>query len=145
MTRGPYTLKKGETLVVDFGQNCAGVPEFVFSARRGTVLTGLPAEMLNDADKGVRGCDGPKGSVYRANLRASARSMRVRYTFSGEGRETYHPRFTFYGYRYLSLTATDDVEIERVTSVPVTSVTKAMEIGRLETGDKDLNKFISNI
>jgi alpha-L-rhamnosidase len=145
MTRGPYTLKKGETLIVDFGQNCAGVPEFAFRARRGTVLTGLPGEMLNDAEKGMRGCDGPKGSVYRANLRCSAASMRVRYTFSGEGTELYHPRFTFYGYRYISLTATDDVEIERVTSIPVTSVTSAMELGRLETGDNDVNRFIANI
>jgi alpha-L-rhamnosidase len=58
--------QEGETLVVDFGQNCAAIPEFRFSAKRGTVLTVLPAEMLNDAEKGVRGCDGPKGSVYRA-------------------------------------------------------------------------------
>ncbi|MBR2348113.1 MAG: family 78 glycoside hydrolase catalytic domain, partial [Candidatus Methanomethylophilaceae archaeon] len=68
MERGPYSLKKGETLVVDFGQNCAAVPLFRFRAKAGTVLTALPGEMLNDADKGARGCDGPKGSVYRANL-----------------------------------------------------------------------------
>jgi alpha-L-rhamnosidase len=59
MVRGPYSLKKGETIVVDFDQNCAAVPEFVFSARRGTVLTALPGEMLNDAEKGKRGSDGP--------------------------------------------------------------------------------------
>jgi hypothetical protein len=53
--------------------------------------------MLNDADKGIRGCDGPKGSVYRANLRSPDNCMRVLYTFSGEGKETYMPRFTFFG------------------------------------------------
>lgn len=145
MTRGPYSLKKGKTIVVDFGQNCAGVPEFVFRAKRGTVLTALPAEMLNDADKGKRGCDGPKGSVYRANLRQPNIGMFVKYTFSGEGTEVYMPRFTFFGYRYISLTATDDVEIERITSIPVTSVTKEMEIGKVETGVKDLNRFIANV
>ena len=105
-----FHLEPGEELVVDFGQNCAAVPEFRFKAKRGTVLTALPGEMLNDADKGVRGCDGPKGSVYRANLRTPQDGMRIVYTFAGQGVETYLPRFTFFGYRYLSLEATDDVD-----------------------------------
>ena len=86
MARGPFSLKRGETLVVDFGQNSAAVPEFRFSAKRGTVLTALPAEMLNDADKGQRGCDGPKGAAYRANLRIPNDGMRVVYTFAGLNR-----------------------------------------------------------
>ena len=143
--KGPFLLKKGETRIVDFGQNCAAVPEFRFSARRGTVLTALPAEMLNDADKGSRGCDGPRGSVYRANLRIPDKGMRVVYTFAGGGVETYMPRFTFFGYRYMSLTATDDVEVESVASIPVSSIKKEMELGRIETGDKDLNRFIANV
>ena len=101
--------------------------------------------MVNDADKGERGCDGPKGSVYRANLRCPDYGMRIVYTFSGEGEETYMPRFTFFGYRYASITATDDVEIECVSSIPVTSIKKEMETGRIETGDKDLNRFIANV
>ena len=145
MARGPYSLKKGETLVVDFAQNCAAVPEFRFRAKRGAVLTALPAEMLNDADKGERGCDGPKGSVYRANLRVPDDGMRAVYTFAGDGVETYMPRFTFFGYRYISITATDDVEIERVASIPVTSIKRDMELGRLETGDRSLNRFIANV
>ena len=145
MKKGPYSLKKGETLVVDFGQNCAAVPAFLFRAPEGTVLTALPAEMLNDADEGQRGCDGPKGSVYRANLRTPTKGMRVVYTFAGKETEAYMPRFTFFGYRYLSLSATGDVEIESVTSVPVSSVSKTMEIGRIETGDRDLNRLIANV
>lgn len=145
MRRGPYALKKGETLVVDFGQNCAAVPEFRFSAARGTVLTALPGEMINDADKGERGCDGPKGSVYRANLRTPQDGMRIVYTFAGDGTEIYCPRFTFFGYRYISLTATDDVRIESITSLPVTSLTREMETGTLETGDERVNRLIANI
>ena len=145
LRRGPYVLRKGETLVVDFGQNHSGVPEFVFSAAAGTTLTCLPGEMLNDADAGVRGCDGPKGSVYRANLRIPETGMRLVYTFAGGGVERYLPRFTFFGYRYLSLTATDEVRIESVTSLPVTSVTAAMESGRIETGVADVNRLVSNV
>jgi alpha-L-rhamnosidase len=71
--------------------------------------------------------------------------MRIVYTFAGEGWEDYLPRFTFFGYRYLSLTATGDVEIESVSSIPVTSIRKDMEIGKIETGDKSLNRFIGNV
>ena len=142
--RGPYTVKPGETLVVDFGQNCAAVPCFAFSAKRDTVLTVLPGEMLNDADKGQRGSDGPKGSVYRENLRMPNNGMRIVYTFSGE-EDVYFPAYTFFGYRYLSITATDTVEIKGVASVPVSSVTKEMELGSLETGDPTLNRFIQNV
>ena len=52
LVRRDLVVKPGEPLVVDFGQNCAAVPCFVFRAPRGTVLTALPGEMLNDADKG---------------------------------------------------------------------------------------------
>ena len=142
--RGPYTVKPDETLVADFGQNCAAVPCFCFSAKPGTVLTALPAEMLNDANKGQRGCDGAKGSIYRENYRIPNDGMRIVYTF-GEGEAVYFPMYTFFGYRYLSITATDTVEIKVVASVPVSSITKEMETGSLETGDATLNRFIQNV
>ncbi|MBO7721606.1 MAG: family 78 glycoside hydrolase catalytic domain [Kiritimatiellae bacterium] len=143
--KGTFSVTPGNPLVLDFGQNCAAVPRFRFRAKRGTVLTALPGEMLNDADKGQRGCDGPKGSVYRENLRNAANGMRVVYTFGGGDWEVYSPRFSFFGYRYISISATDAVEIERVASVPVTSITPEMQIGHLETGVPELNRFVSNV
>ena len=143
----PLAVRRGETLVVDFGQNAAAVPEFVFRARRGVTLTAVPSEMLNDRNgERARGNDGPEGSVYCINLRGIWKDgARLAYTFEGTGNETYRPRFTYFGYRYLSLTATDDVTIESVASVPVSSVTEEMEIGKIETGNDDLNRFISNV
>ena len=140
----PLTLGPGETLVVDFGQNAAAVPRFAASAARGVTVTALPAEMLNDA-RGLRsrGCDGPEGSVYRANLRgAKARAV---YTFAGEGTETYMTRFSFFGYRYLSIVADGEVSFRSLASVPVSSVTAGMENGSIETGDAALNRFIANV
>ena len=79
------TLNPGETLVVDFGQNCAAIPEFTFKAKKGTILTCLPAEMLNDGNGArSRGMDGPEGSVHRENLRAHGDCFRVDYTFAGD-------------------------------------------------------------
>ena len=145
VSRGPFHLKRGEKLVVDFGQNMAAVPEFTFASECGARLTFLPGEMLNDADEGVRGCDGPSGTVYRANLRIPESGMRLVYTFADEKQVTYHPRFTYFGFRYAEVSASEDVEIASVTAIPVSSVKPEMEIGEIETGDESLNRFISNV
>lgn len=139
-------LKPGETLVIDFGQNCAAVPEFVFKAKGGTVLTCLPSEILNDGNGAEhRGMDGPEGSVHRRNLRMQDKGMRLVYTFSDtKGFATYRPHCTFFGYRYLSMTATDDVQIKSVSSVPVSSITCEMETGTITTGNDLINRLISN-
>ncbi len=77
------SLKPGETLVVDFGQNCAGVPEFSFKSEEGANLTCLPGELLNDGNGAhSRGMDGPEGSVHRRNLRIPDSGMILRYTFA---------------------------------------------------------------
>ena len=141
-------IAKGETLVVDFGQNAAAVPFFRFRAAPGTVLTALPAEMLNDGNGAkCRGNDGPEGAVYRLNLRIPQFGMRNVYTFGGDGTEwsEYMPRFTFFGYRYISISATEDVEIAILKSVPVTSITREMELGKIETGDASINRLIANV
>ena len=140
-------IEPGETLVLDFAQNAAAVPEFTASAAEGTVMTILPAEMLNDGD-GLksRGNDGPEGSVYRQNLRKLWHDGAIaEYTFAGRKEETYHPELTFYGYRYVSITATAKVSIKAIRSIPVTSTPKCLERGSLVTGEKDVNKLISNI
>ena len=141
MTVGP-----GETLVVDFGQNCSAVPSFVFKAKEGTVLTCLPSELLNDGNGAKsRGMDGPEGSGHRLNLRIPDTGIRMLYTFAdSKDYVAYHPQCTFYGYRYLSVTATGDVAIQRVESLPVTSITKEMETGTITTGNELVNKLISN-
>ncbi len=138
------TLDKGETLVVDFAQNAAAVPCFTFSATAGTCLTVKPAEMLNDANGAKkRGNDGPEGSVYRQNLRA-ARAV-ANYTFAGTGDEKYRPAFSFFGYRYISVTATGRVTFKKIASIPVTSILAENETGTLETGVADVNKLVSNV
>ena len=139
-------VKPGETLVVDFGQNCAGVPSFVFKATEGTQLSCLPSELLNDGNGAEsRGMDGPEGSVHRLNLRIPETGMLLDYTFGG-GNDyvAYHPSHTFYGYRFVSITATDEVTIKSLTSIPVTSIAKEMEIGTITTGNELINKLIAN-
>lgn len=142
----PLTVAPGETLVVDFGQNAAAVPSFVFEAKEGTTLTSLPSELLNDGNGSrARGMDGPEGSVHRLNLRAHKESMRLCYTFAESTTPvSFIPRSTFFGYRYVSITSTDLVTIHSIKSVPVSSITKELETGTITTGNELVNKLISN-
>ena len=139
-------VRPGETLVVDFGQNAAAVPAFVFKAAEGTVLTCLPGELLNDGNGAKsRGMDGPEGSVHRTNLRIPDDGMQLEYTFGpAKGYVSYHPHCTFFGYRFASITATDEVRIRSLVSIPVTSIAQDLETGTITTGDESVNKLISN-
>lgn len=140
------TLQPGETLVIDFGQNCAAVPEFEFRAKGGTKLNCRPAELLNDGNGSKsRGMDGPEGSCHRLNLRVPDTGMLLDYTFADtKGYATYHPECTFYGYRFISVTADDEVKIKSVKSIPVSSIAENLETGTITTGNDMVNKLISN-
>ena len=140
------SLKAGERLVIDFGQNAAAVPDIVARAEKGVVLSFKGGEMLNDMNgEKSRGNDGPCGSVYRANLRKlAADGAMAKYVFAGGGAERYIPSFTFFGYRYVEISATGPVEILSVRSIPVTSVAKSMERGTITTGNADVNRLIKN-
>lgn len=57
----PMEINPGENLVIDFGQNTAAVPSFIFSAAEGTVLNCVTSELLNDGNGAKdRGMDGLK-------------------------------------------------------------------------------------
>ncbi len=140
------TLNPGETLVVDFGQNAAAIPSFKFKADEGTVLTCLVAELLNDGNGAKsRGMDGPEGSIHRTNLRVPDVGFKTVYTFGpAKGYVDYQPSCTFFGYRFVSITATGKVKIRSIESVPVTSIARDLETGTVKTGNDLINKLISN-
>lgn len=139
----PFILHKGETAIVDFGQNMVGWVAFVAKSTAGTTLTIQTGEMLNQTgDKENRLEDGPGGSVWRYNLRTAAST--ITYTFSGNKKsESYRPHHTFMGFRYASLTATDDVEIRELTGQVVGSDIE--EWGEFECSDASVNQLYSNI
>jgi len=136
------TLNPGETLLVDFGQNFAGWEAFEVEGEAGTTIKVEHGEMLNDGNGATsRGNDGPEGSIYNANYRSAAAT--TRYILSGNGIESYHPSFTFYGFRYIEITTDKTVTFHSVDGQVVTSVEK--ELGFMETSDKDVNQLISNV
>ncbi|MET8513668.1 alpha-L-rhamnosidase [Streptomyces sp. NPDC005077] len=77
--------------VYDLGQNMVGAVRLTVSGKAGTAVRLRHAEVLN-----------PDGTIYTTNLR-SARATDT-YTLKGGGKETYEPRFTFHGFRYVEVT-----------------------------------------
>ncbi|MBP5320813.1 MAG: family 78 glycoside hydrolase catalytic domain [Kiritimatiellae bacterium] len=140
----PVKLEKGETLVVDLGQNAAGLTAFTVSGRAGTQLTVRHAEMLH-AGNGLksRGNDGPEGSPYLANLRGIFAG--IKYTLAGLSQEAYQTRFSFFGCRYLRMTATDTVTLSKIRFLPVTSLPEGYDTGTFTTSDPLVNRLVANI
>ncbi len=117
--------------VFDLGQNMVGSVRLRVAGPAGTAVRLRHAEVLN-----------PDGTLYTANLRTAAATDT--YILKGRGEETYEPRFTFHGFRYVE-----------VTGFPGTPSAKAMT-GRVmhtaapftfefETNVPMLNKLHSNI
>ncbi|RDG35142.1 alpha-L-rhamnosidase [Streptomyces corynorhini] len=114
LTVEKITEPKPGVFVLDLGQNMVGTVRLKVTGAAGTTVRLRHAEVLN-----------PDGTLYTANLR-SARATDT-YTLKGGGQETYEPRFTFHGFRYVEVTGypgrpSRDAVVGRVihTSAPFT-------------------------
>ncbi len=83
------TTPEGDT-VLDFGQNVTGFVRFTIDGPEGATITLEHAEVF-DKD----------GNFYLANMRA-AKNL-IHYTLKGTGPETWHPKFTFQGFRLVRI------------------------------------------
>lgn len=137
----PLTLKAGQKLVVDITQEIVGWVNLKLKGERGTKVKVRYAEFINDSGDIERGNDGPKGSVYTVNFRSA--KGKSHYVLSGDGEETYRPTFTFFGFRFVEISADGDIELCGFRAEVVGSDTK--EIGHIQTSDELVNKLISNI
>jgi alpha-L-rhamnosidase len=75
--------------VYDFGQSFSGWPEITVQGPAGATVRMIPAELL-DA-QGLANQGGSGGPCY------------FQYTLAGTGEETWHPRFSYYGLRYVQI------------------------------------------
>ncbi len=135
-------LEKGQTLLLDFGQNMVGRPVLFLKAPRGRKITVYFAEMLNDSGDPNRGNDGPEGSAYIKNYRSAL--ARLVYVAAGTGEtELYFPTHTFFGFRYLEITADGDAEIISVRGDVIRSDVE--ETGDFFCDNPEVNRLFSNI
>jgi len=115
----------------DLGQNMVGVVRLKVSAAAGTRITLRHAEMLNT-----------NGTVYTDNLRGAA--CVDSYICKGGGVETWTPKFTFHGFRYVELTGlATSPAIDAVTGIVFASDTP--EAGEFTCSDGLINQLQSNI
>jgi alpha-L-rhamnosidase len=115
----------------DLGQNMVGVVRLKINAPAGTAVTIRHAEMLN-----------PDGTIYTVNLRGAPSVDH--YATRGGGEETWQPRFTFHGFRYVEISGLPTKPaMDAVTGVVIGSDTP--RAGEFACSDPRINQLQSNI
>jgi len=84
--RGQDEAPKGWTY--DMGQNCAGIPYMELSGKKGDTVTLLPAELTFED--------------HSANQKATGKYKLI-YVLGKDGPQSWHPAFTYYGFRYIQV------------------------------------------
>ncbi|MCY2988048.1 MAG: glycoside hydrolase family 78 protein [Planctomycetota bacterium] len=125
------TEPKPGNFVFDLGQNFSGWARLKVKGEAGTQVTLRFAEMLN-----------PDGTVYTANLRAA--KCTDTYLLKGGSGETWEPRFTFHGFRYVEVTGyPGKPTAEAITGVVLNS--DAPLVSSFECSNPMLNQLYRNI
>lgn len=118
-------------LVFDMGVNMVGWVEFSLPGAAGSSLTIDHGEVL-DQD----------GNFYNANLRKAKASDT--YIFSGRGIETWHPRFTFHGFRYVRISGYEgEIQTQNLAGHVIHSDME--QIGWFSCSDPLVNQLQLNI
>lgn len=117
--------------VYDLGQNMVGHARVTLTGEAGLTVRIRVAEVLN-----------PDGSLYTANFRGAKATDY--YTFATDGAETWEPKFTFHGFRYVEITGVDEApSADAITGIVVG--TDNTPTASLETSSGLVNQLQSNI
>jgi alpha-L-rhamnosidase len=118
--------------IFDLGQNMVGRVRLRVRGSRGSTLQLRHAEVLDE-----------NGALYTENL-GDARATDT-FTLGGTGQpETFEPRFTFHGFRYVEVSgAVGPDAIDEVTGIVLH--TDMEETGRFSCSDDDVNQLFSNV
>ena len=144
-------LEKGKRLMIDIGQNIAGVSGISVSGPAGTMVKLAGAEMLNDGKDNSNvpnggGSCGPKGTLYWTGLTRARETDENWYTdtyyLNDEAIQDYRASFTFHGFRYLEISTDEDIVIHSIYAQPITSVQK--QTGNIVTNNEDVNRLFLN-
>ena len=121
---------KGEQ-VFDFGQNLVGWVHFKLKGNKGDKVVLNHAEVLDQ-----------EGNFYTANLRVA--KAEDEYIFKGDGVESYAPRFTFHGFRYVKISDyPGEVTVDDLEACVVHSA--MTETGDFVCSDTLVNRLQKNI
>jgi alpha-L-rhamnosidase len=115
--------------IYDLGQNMVGWVRLRVRIAAGRTVTVRHAEMLD-----------PDGNIHTANLRGAAATSR--YVAKGGRTETWEPRFTYFGFRYVELRGVERPADDAVEGVVVH--TDLPRTGTFQCSDPWLNKLYRN-
>lgn len=125
------THPKSNMTVYDLGQNFAGWPEITATGPAGAGIKLIPGELLNK-----------DGTVSQ---RSSGQPQWFTYTLRGTGPETWHPRFSYYGFRYVQVETSEPSRASgtiRILSLRGDAVhSSATAIGSFASSDDLLNRI----
>ncbi len=126
--------------IYDMGYNHAGVPSITFrNLEKGQAVTIRYAEVLYPEHHAYKG---RWGHPMMENLRAAM--VQDIYIASGDSAETYTPRTTYHGYRYMELTGIErPLPLSDVSSLVLSSVQHFTS--GFECSDTLVNKLVDNI
>ncbi|MGX1095696.1 alpha-L-rhamnosidase [Streptomyces albogriseolus] len=131
LTPAGVTEPEPGVFVFDLGRNMVGSVRLRVKGPAGTVVRLRHAEVLN-----------PDGTLYTANLRTAKATDT--YILKGGGTETYEPRFTFHGFRYVEVTGFPGTPTTRTVTGRVMH-TDAPATLTFATNSPMLNQLHSNI
>jgi alpha-L-rhamnosidase len=125
-----FRTPKGN-LIVDMGQNMVGWLRLKVNGPKGTVVTLRHAEVMDKF-----------GEFYTENLRAA--KCQLIYTLAGTGDETYEPRFTFMGFRFVEVSGfPGELTLDNLTGIVVHS--DMTVTGSYECSNPLINQLQHNI
>ncbi len=127
------TNRSGDSYVFDMGQNLSGFPSISIKGNKGDKVKITVGERINE--------DG------LINQSQSGGPYYYEYTLKGNGLETWQPRFTYYGYRYIQIDgakpkdAKDERDIPTLEQLESHFVHNSAEsVGEFECSNEIFNK-----
>ena len=112
-----FTVKKiwkdsSNIFMYDFGQNISGIVQIKVKGKKGQTVKLIPAELIN--------------RQHLANQSATGEPNYFSYTLKGDGEETWQPKFTYYGFRYVQVEGALPDTTENPSGMPV--ITKLISL-----------------
>ena len=125
------THPKPGVTVYDLGQNFAGWPEIAVAGKAGSTVKLIPGELLEK--------DG------LVSQRSSGRPQWFSYTLRGGGSgknvETWHPRFSYYGFRYVQVEGAAEGGVRMVSLRGEAVHSSSQHVGEFATSDEMLERI----
>lgn len=131
------TKKDNNTYIIDMGINFAGICSLNIKGNKGASVTLRHAEMLDE-----------NGNLDQRNINMHLRPRNSReiiqtdvYILKGEGLEEFIPPFTYHGFRYVEITLSEPMDIDKNTLTGLVMHSDVEKTGSFECSDELINKI----